>query len=312
MNRKVIRYQKTKRRRRRVIINRVVLSTCMVALLAAVGVGVWAAVGRFSGNGVAASESEAPPASVAPPSSEVQPEQSAVEESTPPESQPESQPPASSAAPQSAGESSTGETVTTVGAAVPQSDPVGDEYFSDAVFIGDSRTEGFMIYSGINATYYTVKGLAVDNIYTKDAVDTANGRVTVLEALEQQTFGKVYIMLGVNELGWVYSEVFQQKYGELIDAIRARQPNAIIYVQSILPVSTEKEQKDPVYNNAKIQEYNGLIAQMCQQKGVYYVNVWEALAGEDGALPPEDSVDGVHVNQASCALWRDYLKEHTV
>lgn len=78
---------------------------------------------------------------------------------------------------------------------------VDGKWFEDAVFIGDSRTEGLRNYDGLgNATYYAVKGLMVNTVYTKTA--TLDGKnQTVMQALRGRKFGKVYIMLGINELG---------------------------------------------------------------------------------------------------------------
>ena len=45
---------------------------------------------------------------------------------------------------------------------VPESDPVDTSYFEDAAFIGDSRTDGFMIYSGIGCgENLTSNGLSI-------------------------------------------------------------------------------------------------------------------------------------------------------
>lgn len=61
---------------------------------------------------------------------------------------------------------------------------------------------------------------------------------TVADALRQEPQHKrVYIMLGINDLGWPSMETFTGNYSKLIDAVRSSQPNATIYVQSILPVS---------------------------------------------------------------------------
>ena len=48
-----------------------------------------------------------------------------------------------------------------------------------------------------------------------------NGQyLTVAEALQQADYSKVYIMLGLNELGWVYESKFAEDYGRIIDVIR--------------------------------------------------------------------------------------------
>ena len=95
---------------------------------------------------------------------------------------------------------------------------VADSYFDDAAFIGDSRTQGLQLYTGLpNATFYATQGLMVDTFFSKKFVKAGGGKITIPDAMKNQTFKKVYIMLGVNELGWVYEKVFIQRYGELVD-----------------------------------------------------------------------------------------------
>lgn len=199
------------------------------------------------------------------------------------------------------------------GEPVPESAAVENSYFDDAVFIGDSRTEGLMLYSGLqNATFYTHKGMMVSKAFTSKVIDTAAGKATVVEALKQTSFAKVYIMLGVNELGWAYDSLFIDKYAELVDAVKAAQPQAVIYIQSILPVTAEKSARDKIYNNPKILSYNRLIREMVARKGVYYVDVAAGIQDEQGCLPKESTTDGVHLNAAYCKVWLQYLQTHTV
>ena len=196
---------------------------------------------------------------------------------------------------------------------VPESEGVDDSYFDDAVFIGNSRTEGFMLYAGLtNATYLTAVGLMVDTIFTQPYAKVGEEKMTIIDALKTMDFSKVYIMLGLNELGWVYSSVYQEYYGRIIDTIREINPDAVIYIQSILPVSAEKSEKDEVYNNPRIQEFNGLLRQLAEEKEVYYLDVAEAVADETGCLPEGASFDGVHLMPEYCKKWRDYLKIHTI
>lgn len=186
-------------------------------------------------------------------------------------------------------------------------------YFDDAVFIGDSRTEGLMLYGGLsNAAFYTHKGLMVNTIFTKEAVKDGDQKITIMKALEKHKFRKVYVMLGVNELGWVYEQVFIQRYGELVDELKRLQPDAVIYIQSIMPVSQSRSQNDKVFNNERIRLYNSLIVEMCREKGVQYLNVSEAVQDENGVLPAEATTDGIHLKPAYCVKCGDYLKSHTV
>lgn len=194
---------------------------------------------------------------------------------------------------------------------VPESDPVDESYFDDAVFIGNSRSEGIKLYSIIkNATVYATRGLDVSNISKERFI--GDGKLTVMEALGKKQFGKVYIMLGLNELGWPSADKFANKYAEVIDQIRALQPNAQIYVQSIFPVSAKKSASDKIYNNSNVALFDQAVRAMCQEKQLYYVNVAEALVDETGALPEDAGKDGIHINKQTYERWHNYILKHTV
>lgn len=197
---------------------------------------------------------------------------------------------------------------------VPATDRVGERYFRDALFIGDSRVMGLMLYSGLTeATFYTEKGINVKTLLTKPIVpQTGGGKLTVLQALEQQQFGKIYIKIGLNELGWAYPSSFIEAYSGAIDQIRALQPEAVFYVQSILPVSAEKDAGDNVFTNQRIAEFNNLIQKMAREKGLQYLDATEWFADDQGCLPEEAGHDGIHLNKEYCKVWLDFLKRHTL
>ena len=109
-------------------------------------------------------------------------------------------------------------------------------YFDDAVFIGDSRTEGLMLYGGLsNAAFYTHKGLMVNTIFTKEAVKDGDQKITIMKALEKHKFRKVYVMLGVNELGWNGTEIFRSRAETLVQKLLADAPESELVIQSLLP-----------------------------------------------------------------------------
>lgn len=117
-------------------------------------------------------------------------------------------------------------------------------------------------------------------------------------------------MFGLNELGWDYPSVFKEDYGKVIDAVRQRQPNAKIYIQSLLPVSAAASQKNTNnVNNPRIREYNALLKELAQEKKVVYLDVASALQDAQGNLPDEASADGIHPNIAYCHRWVDYIRD---
>jgi len=196
----------------------------------------------------------------------------------------------------------------------PPDAAVDESYFDDAVFIGDSRTQGFIYYNGlVNAIACVDKGLNVDTALNKQVIKINDSYYTVPEALKTgKSFNKAYIMLGINELGWVYSDIFIEKYSELIDKVREVNPDVKIYIQSILPVTEEKSNSDEVFNMSRINEYNTLIKAMAEEKGAIYLNVAESVADENGFLPQDAATDGIHLKKSYCALWLEYLKNNAV
>ena len=197
-------------------------------------------------------------------------------------------------------------------APVPEGGPVEDTYFEDAAFLGDSRTEGFHLYSGLKAgTYYYSVGATVESVFSKK-VETPAGKMSLLDAMAEEDFGKVYVMLGVNELGWSKTETFHDQYAKVIDRLRKDHPDAEIVLQSILPVSAKQEAKKTYVNNERIAVYNEVIYQLAEEKGCALVDVAEAVTDDDGCLRAEWNSDGVHLNVKGCRVWLEYLRTHPV
>jgi hypothetical protein len=188
---------------------------------------------------------------------------------------------------------------------------VDASYFQGAVFIGDSRTQGLQLYSGLTTPrYLCAVGATVASIYNDSKVKTSSGKVPIMTALHQAAFSKVYIMLGVNELGWVYSKTFTNQYAKVIKDIRAINPDAKIVLQSILPVSAAQEAKHGYINNERIAAYNKLIEKLAADNSCTYLNVAEAVTASDGCLADSLTGDGLHLNKPGCQRWKQYLEAH--
>ena len=77
-------------------------------------------------------------------------------------------------------------------------------------------------------------------------------------------------------------------------------------------MSAEKAAEDENYQLSRIQSVNDQLAQMAYSRGLNFVNLYQALSGEDGALLPEYVAgDGIHLNDAGYDAWREYLITHT-
>ena len=195
---------------------------------------------------------------------------------------------------------------------VPEGGPVEDTYFENTAFLGDSRTQGFQLYSGLKTgTYYTAVGATVESVFTKK-VDTEAGKMPLLDAMAKQEFDKIYVMLGVNELGWNGTEIYHNQYAKLIDRLRVDHPDSLVVLQTLIPVSAKQEAKKSYVNNTRIAAYNEVIRQLAEEKQCPYVDVAAAMTDEQGCLRSDWTSDGVHLNTKGCKAWLEYLRTHPV
>lgn len=183
--------------------------------------------------------------------------------------------------------------------------------FDDAIFVGNSRTQGLFWYSDLDATEYTYQGLTVDSIHSAKVIKQNGYNITIADAIKNnKDFKTVYIMMGTNELGWKVRPIFIERYEKIIDMILETNPTCTIYVQSILPVCERISVNDKVFNMTNINEFNELIKDMCERKNITYIDITSILLDEHGYLPEEASSDGIHLNKLYCRKWLKYLENY--
>ena len=207
----------------------------------------------------------------------------------------------------------TSERILSSAALVPNSGlSVGDEYFDDAAFVGDSITEGIKLYEVMtNATVVAARGINLDNVFTDDQIRTAQGNSTVMGALEAAAPKKIYIMFGANGVGWFTEQHFTDVYTKFVKAVKEQHPDSQIYLQSILPVTQEFDDSREDISNDKINRYNELVVEIAEEQKVHYLDVASAFKDEKGCLPEDSNGDGMHFGNKYYKKWFDYLKSHT-
>jgi len=183
---------------------------------------------------------------------------------------------------------------------VPASDPVDDEWFSDAAFLGNSLMDGFRLFSGLTTCdYYAATSM------------TVVGAAGMVNSMNQQQYGKVYIELGINDIGWD-PEVFKGQYAEMIDTIMEHQPDADIYIMSLTPISEYRSTTDSLFTMTRVNMYNEKLLELAEEKGCYYLDLIEALADETGYLPSAVTSDGIHFDVSHYKVWLEYVRTHHV
>ena len=189
---------------------------------------------------------------------------------------------------------------------------VEKEYFDDALFIGDSRTVGISEYGELNnATFFANTGMSVYNVFDKKVAVPKVGKVKLDQLLTSKKYGKVYIMLGINELGYNSNNTLK-KYKELVKFVQNKQNNAIIYIEANLHVTVEKSNKDKVINNVNINKFNNEISKLADNEKIFYIDINEKFDDKDGNLSSNYTQDNVHIYAKYYKEWSDWLSQNAV
>lgn len=201
-------------------------------------------------------------------------------------------------------------------AALPRTAPVEKSWFSQVSFVGDSLTQGMQMYdTGLpGAMFCAYRGVGPNAIVNGTSCKRADGAAEVpLDALTAQQPKAVYLLLGTNVLGTDSDYTsFLTYYRLMLDMISQALPNTKIYVQSITPVRPEVSQKSPGLYKERLCEINDALSAIALEKGCTFLNLWEALADENGDLIEEYAQpDGYHLLPAGYDAWVDYLCTHT-
>lgn len=196
---------------------------------------------------------------------------------------------------------------------VPQQEEAGDEFFADAAFMGNSLMDGFRLFSGLTTCdYYAATSMTVLGANSNVCVTLDDGSSgTLVDGLLQKPYGKIYILLGINEIGYDV-DTFIDYYSTLVDTIKAGQPECDIYLMGLTPVSAAKSSSSDTFNMTRVNAYNEGIHKLAADKGCYYLDLVSALAGPDGYLPSDVTTDGVHFSAEVYQQWLGYVKTHYV
>lgn len=189
-------------------------------------------------------------------------------------------------------------------------------YLDGALFIGDSRTSTLYEYAGWDNTEFFVEyGLTIWDVMEEElAEDSVTGeKISVREALGRKQYDKIYLMLGINELGRGTPDTFSEQYKLVVDEIRSLQPEAVIFIQSIMHVTDKKDGEGTYINNPEINARNEKIKSLANREDTFWLDENEVFDLEGtGKLNPDYTNDGVHIKAKYIPVWRDYLLAHGI
>lgn len=187
-----------------------------------------------------------------------------------------------------------------------------ERYFEDALFIGDSRTVGLAEYGNLKeADFFATVGMSVYNL-PKQKTDVAGEKNIDIETLlSNHSYGKIYFMLGLNELGYNRQKTVD-RYRAWLEYIRQMQPQAIIFIEANLHVTAKKSASDEECRNKDIDEFNNYTKELADNKSIFYVNVNELFDDGEGNLRADLTYDGVHILAKYYADWGEWLRKKAV
>lgn len=208
---------------------------------------------------------------------------------------------------------------------IPESSAVDASFFNDAAFVGDSVS--------LKLSYYCADGVALGNaqFFTSGSLGTNNalwplshpesvhpeyqGEQKLIEDCVALSGAKrVYIMLGMNDLGLYGIDATVESYKTLVDRILEKSPSVQIIIESMTPMTADSPITGSL-NNDVIKEYNGRLKELCEAEGWLFTDVASVMYDDSGnALKPEYCSDpevmGIHFTEAGCEAWVNYLKTH--
>jgi len=201
---------------------------------------------------------------------------------------------------------------------------VDKSFFNDALFIGDSRTVGIRNASAgrlEGAVFFADIGVsaskAMSNKYEVTYGADTNGKrvslgtMTLKDLLTKQKFGKIYIMVGVNELGGSITGITNNII-KLKDMCLQYCPDAKIVLECNLHFTAAAEKNylnkgSWWMTNEILNQVNAKIAALADYKTIFCIDINEIYDIPSGTFNPDYSGDGVHPTSKYYREWADWL-----
>ena len=183
-------------------------------------------------------------------------------------------------------------------------------YFDDALFVGDSRIEGLAAYHGgllDGATFYYKRGSSNSGLAIAD-VEVNRVTYNLSTYLGSHDFGKIYIMCGINSIGFGAERNAETFKEDLLDVILEKEPSAKIYILSNIKVTKAKGTDSPVFSKENMDAYNSELGKLANGRNILYLDVASYFDDNEGWLDTQyASSDGVHLLPSATPRFAEYI-----
>ena len=188
----------------------------------------------------------------------------------------------------------------------------GTEYLDNTLFLGDSNTVRLYNNGLISLQQFCAKeGIGTHVALNEGIVTFKNDTThyTIAQAVAKMKPRRVVMTFGTNDTGMEVAD-FISNYTALVQAIQEAYPYTDIIVNTVPPIP-ENHSNYPHMDQAKIDDFNMALLNMCEQLGVKFLNTAEILKGENGYGQPDYYTDGdIHLKSAGLKGALNYLRTH--
>ena len=190
----------------------------------------------------------------------------------------------------------------------------GTDYLNDTLFLGDSNTVRLYNNGLISLQQFCAKEGIGTQVALNEGIVTFkkdSNHYTIPQAVAMMKPRRVVMSFGTNDTGMEVSD-FIAHYTALIQAIQQSYPYTDIIVNTVPPVPADHSNY-PHMDQAKIDDFNMALLEMCEQLGVRFLNSAEALKGSDGYGIADYYTSGdIHLKSAGLKAVLNYLRTHAL
>lgn len=188
----------------------------------------------------------------------------------------------------------------------------GTEYLDSTLFLGDSNTVRLYNNGLISLQQFCAKeGIGTQVALNEGIITFKNDTThyTIAQAVAKMKPRRVVMTFGTNDTGMEVAD-FISNYTALVQAIQEAYPYTDIIVNTVPPIP-ENHSNYPHMDQAKIDDFNMALLNMCEQLGVKFLNTAEVLKGENGYGQLDYYTDGdIHLKSAGLKAALNYLRTH--
>lgn len=196
----------------------------------------------------------------------------------------------------------------------PEHEPSGDDYFEDAVFLGDSIMENIeMLDLFPTANFVTLIGMSPISTDKKLFIRKRDDRwVTAYDMINEYPHKKIFILLGSNALDHKTYEGTLNDYRVMMERMIQEYPDTVFYVLCPTSPNRARLKKDGLDIRRYWYFREGLMA-LAEEKQLYFLDAFMLLADEDGYLKENYAgPDGFHLRLEGSKLIEELVRTHTV